>query len=358
MTVADGIDERIQALTTIACSVPPGEGGLGRNFKSVIAHAEAEGLEPRKLYPVPPGERLDSRTHDIRPLWWGGRFLLWTPLRWSYAWNTFAGNVTFDLAVARSLSAAWSGFTGFTGQSLASFRKARALGIEPLALVSPTSHVEHAHRQHQLARSLYPVDRGWLNAELVARTQREYALADVILINSDYQRRTFIAHGVSEEKLVMIPLLVHRPEPSLRPPPKDTFNIVYVGRFDLPKGLPVLLDAFAVASRPHWRLVLQGDFCTRRIRLDMLRRIAGNSQITILPGGDPAQVLAQAHVFVHPSFDDGYGLAPVEALIADIPVIATNMTGMSDLINRGAKGSVVPAGDVDALVTALRRYDL
>lgn len=359
MMPTSGADERLQALSTIACSVPPGAGGLGRNFESVIAYAEAHGVYPEKLHPVLADRpSLDPRTRDVRPRWRGGRVLLWTPLRYSYAWTTYVAGLTFDLAVARSLSDQSPGFTGFAGQSLASFRKARTIGVDRLALISPTSHVEHAYRQHQVARSLYPIDRGWLNAALIDRTRQEYELADLILINSEYQRQTFLEHGVADGKLVSVPLRVSNCQSDAQPTPplRQTFNIVYVGRFDLPKGIPALLDAFRAAAQPHWRLTLQGSFCTWRIRRYMARRVGGDPRVTILPDSDPSAVLADAHVFVHPSFDDGYGLAPMEALHAGVPVIVTDMTGMSECVSEGVNGSVVPAGDVGALISALQQH--
>src|SRR5947209_11283554 len=93
--------QRVESLATIACSVPPGASGLGRALEGVVTYARSQGIEPETLYPLPAGQRApDPETRDIRPVWRGGRFLLWTPLRYSYAWTTYAANVTFDAAVA------------------------------------------------------------------------------------------------------------------------------------------------------------------------------------------------------------------------------------------------------------------
>jgi glycosyltransferase involved in cell wall biosynthesis len=58
-------------------------------------------------------------------------------------------------------------------------------------------------------------------------------------------------------------------------------------------------------------------------------------------------------VFVHPSFEDGFGLAPAEALAAGVPAIVTEDTGMKEQIVAGRNGYVVPTGDAGSLADAL-----
>ena len=78
--------------------------------------------------------------------------------------------------------------------------------------------------------------------------------------------------------------------------------------------------------------------------------------MSVLEYGDPLEVLRRAHVFVHPSFEDGFGYAPMEALAVGVPVIVTDQTGMAEYVQEGVNGSVVPAGDVEALAERLREF--
>ena len=82
---------------------------------------------------------------------------------------------------------------------------------------------------------------------------------------------------------------------------------------------------------------------------DWLRR---DLDITMAPG-DPLPVLHQADVFVHPTYEDGFGYAPMEALACGVPVIATEDTGMKEYIVDGTNGFVVPTGDSDAILDRL-----
>lgn len=235
-----------------------------------------------------------------------------------------------------------------------SLRRARRIGISHLGLVAPNSHVDNLWRQQNLARSLYPIDRGWLTDSLRKRTIEEYKLADVIFISSEYQRSTFVDFGVNPDKLVRIDLT---PDPRFTKrdslPSDDTFNIAYVGRFDLIKGIPVLLDAFEKAADDDWRLTLMGQFSSRGIRKHIETRIERDSRIRLLPYSDPLPLLQRANVYVHPSFEDGFGYAPMEALAVGVPVIVTDQTGMSEYVQEGINGSVVPAGDAEVLADRL-----
>lgn len=357
MTPSSLPEQAVLALSTIACSAPPGPGGLGRHFEELIELATVSGSPDLQCrYPTSAtGAASSAGVRPVRAVLGGGSFLRLTPLRWNKGWTAYAANVTFDRGLARSIDGPRPGFTAFASQSLSSFRRARSKQFRALGLVAPNCHVDHVARRQQVARGQYPIDHGWLNDALRRRTLLEYELADVIFVSSEHQRDTFLSAGVEHEKLVMHRLSAH---PRFRRrdhlPTADTFEIAYVGRFDLPKGLPVLLDAFFAAAEPNWRLTLQGGFSSHGIKVYMKRCIGTDPRVTILPAGDPLPLLERANVFVHPSYDDGFGYGPVEALAVGVPVIVTDQTGMKERLTGDGDGYVVPAGDVNALVDMLR----
>jgi glycosyltransferase involved in cell wall biosynthesis len=350
-------DPRLLALNTLACSVPPGGGGLGQHFDELRHFARSSALgSVRCIYPSsqPPSEPGHIA---VTPWVRGGRFLPNIPSEYAYPLFVQAACVAFDVATSRAIPPNTEGFTGFASHSLLSLRRARRQGVSHLGLAAPNSHVDNLWRQQSLARSLYPIGRGWLTDYVRRRTLKEYELADAIFISSEYQRSSFLDAGVDPDKLIRIDL---RPRPQFAPrehaPNGDTFNVTYVGRIELIKGIPVLLDAFSSVARPDWRLTLMGSFSSYGIRSYVRRRASGDKRITLLDYGDPLEVLRPAHVFVHPAFEDGFGYAPMEAMAVGVPVIVTDQTGMAEYVEEGVNGSVVPAGDVDVLAERLRAY--
>jgi glycosyltransferase involved in cell wall biosynthesis len=131
------------------------------------------------------------------------------------------------------------------------------------------------------------------------------------------------------------------------------FTVVYVGRLELTKGVAVLLDAVAQLPDPDLRLVLVGRFSSSSMQRFVAGRSAADPRISVT-AGDPLAHLHRADALVHPSFEDGLALAPLEALATGVPVVVSEDTGMKEYVEEGKNGFVVPTGDVHALVAALR----
>ncbi len=65
--------------------------------------------------------------------------------------------------------------------------------------------------------------------------------------------------------------------------------------------------------------------------------------------------LAASDVLAMPSFDEGFGLAALEAMALGLPPVASSVGGLLDIVEDGVTGQLVPVGDADALADALIR---
>jgi glycosyltransferase involved in cell wall biosynthesis len=333
--------------SVVAAAAPYGIGGSGQVLSAVVEELRAEGelvryFASRRRPGDPAGTEISLR---------GMRGLARLPLR---ARETLSWSM-FDDVVARRIAAMdpADAFVGFAGAALRSFRAARRRGFGRLVLESPTSHVEHVRRRHRAATELYPIEPSWLSEWTYRRARREYEEADEIVVCSEYARETFVAGGVPASKLRLREL-----QPAARFAPaalgsrRDGFSIVYSGRLQVTKGVPVLLDALERLPGADLRVTLVGSTATAA--MDRYLQVRGRSDRRVtLAAGDPLPYLHRADVFVHPSFEDGFGFAPAEALAVGVPVIATEDTGMKERIVPGSNGYVVPTGDAQALRDAL-----
>jgi len=274
------------------------------------------------------------------------------PARFDARIRAYLGNVLFDRAVTAVLEPG-DRHIGFAGHSLKSFHSAASAGAE-LVLVSPTAHVAHARRRYAEAFAQYPLERPWLGGRLAARTEAEYELANTIQIASEYARESFLEAGVPPERLERIELSVSDRFRTARDgtPEDGVFRIVYTGSLTVAKGVPVLLDAFARLPVRAAELALVGGWSSRGMRKHVQTAVARDPRIKV-GAADPLPYLRRADVYVHPSFQDGFGYAPMEALSSGIPVIVTEDTGMKEHIREGETGYVVPTGETDALVERL-----
>jgi glycosyltransferase involved in cell wall biosynthesis len=147
-----------------------------------------------------------------------------------------------------------------------------------------------------------------------------------------------------------VPDIRAEPLPRLRKEP----TLGFVGRLAADeKGLDVLLHA--VARLPEAAAVLVGDG-PDRVRLEQLAAELGIAGRVVFTGwsNDVRRLLPTFEVLVQPSRREGFGIALVEAMLAELPVVATRAGGMSEVVVDGVTGITVPPEDPDALAAAAR----
>jgi glycosyltransferase involved in cell wall biosynthesis len=338
-------------MNIFSCNAPFKVGGLGWFLASLVEEARARG--DLSCYFASAAKPNDPAGREVSLEWYRWLFRS-PPFRYRHGLRDFLAGELFDRAVAGRLNPA-EGFTGFGGRSYRSFMRARELKFQRLTLESATSHVTNVRSKHKIAAGKYPIEESWLNQAQYKKTLREYAEADIITVSSEYARATFIEAGVPEARLQR---RFQRIAPRFAPPPMkisdDTFRIVYVGRLQVSKGVPVLLEAFQHLNDKAAELVLVGGCATTAMERYLQRRVALDRRIKICPG-DPLPHLHRADVMVHPTFEDGLGLAPLEALACGVPVLVTEDTGMKEFVVSHKNGYILPTGEVDPLVDQLKQ---
>jgi glycosyltransferase involved in cell wall biosynthesis len=124
------------------------------------------------------------------------------------------------------------------------------------------------------------------------------------------------------------------------------------------KNVPLLIDAFARVHRelPGTRLVVVGD---GELRADAVQRAAGHGlQSAIEFSGwqtDLPSVYRQFDVLVLTSLNEGTPVAVIEAMAAALPVVATDVGGVADVVEHERTGLLVPSGSASALARAMVR---
>jgi len=333
-------------LEIISCNACYGQGGLGAALAELVETARASGQLAG--YFSSQSKAGDPLGHDIPLAQWRGLFRV-PPLRYRHAWRDYLAGELFDRAVASRLTPC-DRLIGFNGRALHTFLRARALGCHELVLESGTPHIEQVWQRHIEAHALYPFDQTWVCSATRRKYIQEYEIADIILYQSDYTRKSLIDAGIPEHKLQRrTQPVAPRFAPPAQWPQNGPFVVVCVGRLQVSKGIPVLIDAFGQIPDPKAELILIGGAATDGMERYLKACVAADPRIKIRPG-DPIPHLHRADVLAHPSFEDGLALAPLEALACGVPVIVTEDTGMKESVIEGVNGFIVPRGNVAALV--------
>ncbi|MFH0907467.1 MAG: glycosyltransferase family 1 protein [bacterium] len=188
------------------------------------------------------------------------------------------------------------------------------------------------------------------------------ARADLILTVSESTKRDIVRElKVTADKITVTPEGVG-PEyhpPNTRHPTLDTPHILYVGRRDPYKNLPLLIEAFAVMAKkvPAARLRIIGPADDRYPEAPALAKTLGlNDRIDWIGYVTPGQLIEEyrgASVFALPSRYEGFGLTVLEAMACGAPVVCSNVSSLPEVA--GDAALLVPPGDRTALADALVR---
>jgi starch synthase len=246
-------------------------------------------------------------------------------------------------------------YMALSGSGLMSGLRAQSLGAKYIC-DRGSSHILYQERilkeeYRRLGTDMPPFDQ-----QMIRRELGEYEQADAITVPSEFVRRSFLAEGVAPQKLWKIPYGCNID--AFQPvggPPKETFEVLFIGALSLRKGVPYLLQAFKKFRHPHKHLNLVGSqtedwpFIASHTLDDNVKLLG------TVPNLELKNVMGRAHVMVLPSIEEGLALVMGEALACGCPVIASENTGAGDLFTDGVEGFIVPIRDPDAIADRLQR---
>lgn len=150
-----------------------------------------------------------------------------------------------------------------------------------------------------------------------------------------------------------------------RPAPSEFVDVLFTGRFELRKGIDVLLRVIPrlCAKHPRARFILAGDDCAmadgssfaglfRQTHSDapFLDRVIFAGAIS---DQELDERLAACEIFVAPSRYESFGLVFLEAMMFGKPVVGCRAGGMKEVIEEGTNGLLAEPGDPESLFVAL-----
>ena len=238
--------------------------------------------------------------------------------------------------------------------ALRTLRTAKRLGI-PTVLERCNAHTRFAYEvvQQECERIGVPLPPGHeheFNADLLAKEEAEYLLADGLLCPSDFVVKTFRDHGFPPEKLVRHiygvdeKVFYHDGKPR---EPKPGLTMISVGVCAVRKGLHFALEAWLKSpASQKGTFLIAGEFLPEYQK--KLAPMLAHPSIKILGHrNDVPELMRQSDILVLPSIEEGFGLVCTEAMASGcVPLVSDACT---DLCRHMENALVHHVGDVATL---------
>jgi len=141
----------------------------------------------------------------------------------------------------------------------------------------------------------------------------------------------------------------------------DIFRILYVGRVDERKGIKYLLDAISIVTKRFYKQKIVLEIVGRGADLEKFKRYARERNIYAKFHGfvehqNISKFYEKANVFVLPTITkEPFGNVAVEALASGIPVIASKLGGLVDIVQEGA-GFLVQPKNAEEIANAITKF--
>ncbi|HWP93197.1 MAG TPA: glycosyltransferase family 4 protein [Thermodesulfobacteriota bacterium] len=178
--------------------------------------------------------------------------------------------------------------------------------------------------------------RKWRYTKILSRAQ-------AIIVHSEYVKNTICHPNIFVVRLAIDPNNYTRPSNQ-----QDKNLILFVGRDYFRKGLPTLIKALPLVLKeiPDVRVVVIGpEYLHSRLAAKF---ITGNLPVKFINGLPPEEIkkyFYQANLLVLPSEIEASGIVLLEAMAAGLPIVATRVGGIPEIIQDGINGILVERGD-------------
>jgi glycosyltransferase involved in cell wall biosynthesis len=173
----------------------------------------------------------------------------------------------------------------------------------------------------------------------------------------EYERHLALTHGIGRpDQLVVIHNGVRNIPANLRADPgKTPVRLVSVARFEPPKDPELLLRALAPLARLSWTLDFIGDGPLETACRKLAQTLGLEARVNFLGyRTDVAQVLASAQIFVLASRSEAFPRSVLEAMRAGLPVVASDVGGISEAVDNETSGFLAGSGDERGLSASIR----
>lgn len=310
-------------------------GALGRRHDLRLSAFAVTWRRRRLLQPlVPDGVRVVQRAMPARPLHAAWQHLRVPPAEWFVGPADVVHGTNYVVPPTR--------------------RAARVVTVHDLTVVRFPELCDRATLVFPSLVRKAVAEGAWVHTP--SRFVAEEVVAE---LGVDPDRVRAVHHGVPAHRVAAALGPEDASPPGMALPDGVTRYVLAVGTVEPRKDLPGLVRAFDLLAGEHGDVglvIAGGDGWGAGALTEVLSRARWRHRVLRTGYVDDRRLqllVEQAAVLAFPSVYEGFGLPPLEAMAAGVPVVATSVGAVPEVVGDG--GLLVPAGDAEALADALGR---
>ncbi|MEO8100151.1 MAG: glycosyltransferase family 4 protein [Acidobacteriota bacterium] len=266
------------------------------------------------------------------------------------------------LTLAKGLRARGHIQTIVTPATSALSERAIAEGFAVVRKCARNTDIAHAHSGHAHNIAL----RATLGTKTIRVVTRHVAFAPRhplihrlkytrtchgIIAVSDAVRDVLVNAGIPASHIQVIHTGIELPPAPMRRALHRPLTVAHMGAFTKEKGQDIAIAAARLLPQIRFLMAGEGPL------LPGLRESATANVEFLGFVSDKAQFFSEVDLFLMPSRSEAWGLAALEAMAYGIPVIASDIQGLADIIEPGRSGWLIPPGNAAALAHTIASAD-
>lgn len=205
--------------------------------------------------------------------------------------------------------------------------------------------------------------QGWRQSIISGIEKKMIKPVGFIIANSKITKKEIMRLNYPERAITVIYPGLNRPTEMVHSSPQKgaKVRLLFVGNCIFRKGLHILVDAIAQLGNPNLYLdIVGGQSREPKYVRHLKKRVSSlhlEDMVSFHGEVNPSHIwrwYAQADVFVAPSLYEGYGMVFAEAMSFGLPIIATRVGGIPEVVEDGKTGILIPPNDVESLAQSIK----
>ena len=248
------------------------------------------------------------------------------------------------------------GWSSFSKEAFLKAKKTNCIKI----LERGSTHIKYQEKILKMEYDELKIKPNLPSQNIIQKELIEYELADYITIPSEFAKKTYLEYGVSESKLIKVPYGVDLKEfkyLNKKRPEGDKFRLISVGTISIRKGSHILIEAFEQLSLKNSELTFVGPMEKNFKKiLKKYKKLKNVKFISKQKQENLKYFYNNSDIFVLYSLEEGLSMVQAQAMACGLPIICSENTGGSEIVDHGINGYVIPIKNIEILKNKIQEF--